>query len=166
MHSRSRLRAVLLAGAMLLLGGCANHEDSLIVGSLPEDPRLDGHRTVQKDEEAEARRQFAAGEYGLAEQNYRRVVETNPKNSNAWIGLAATYDQLRRFDLAKRAYDQAMRLQGRTPVLLNNLGYHYYLQGQTAKAEQTWRSAAQIEPGNPKILANLELLASGANRLR
>ncbi len=164
MHAGSRLGAVLLAGAMLLGGGCANQDDGLIVGSLPEDPRQDGHRTVQKDEEGEAKRHFAAGEYGLAEQSYRRVVETNPTNGNAWIGLAATYDQLRRFDLAKRAYDQAMRLQGRTPLLLNNLGYHYYLQGQNGKAEHSWRSAAQMEPGNPKILANLELLAS--NRVR
>jgi tetratricopeptide (TPR) repeat protein len=34
------------------------------------------------------------GDYGLAEQYYRRAVEANRQNGSAWIGLAAAYDRL------------------------------------------------------------------------
>lgn len=150
-----------ILSSFLLLVGCEHHEDGLITGSVGEDDAK-VHGTPPLDPEAEGRRHFAAGHYGLAEHKYRMAVEARADNASAWIGLAASYDQLRRFDLARRAYDRALAIQGRSPLLLNNLGYHYYLQGDKAKAEQSWRSAAQLEPGNSKILANLELLAAKA----
>jgi tetratricopeptide (TPR) repeat protein len=36
------------------------------------------------------------GNYGLAEQHYRRAVEATHQNGSAWIGLAAAYDRLGR----------------------------------------------------------------------
>jgi Flp pilus assembly protein TadD len=53
------------------------------------------------------------GDYGLAEQYYRRAVEATRQNGSAWIGLAAAYDRLGRFDLADLAYWHAIR-QGKT----------------------------------------------------
>src|SRR5215813_13793760 len=47
---------------------------------------------------------FRNGDYGLAEEYYRRAVEANRNSLDAWLGLAATYDRLRRFDLAEKAY--------------------------------------------------------------
>ncbi|TMJ35509.1 MAG: tetratricopeptide repeat protein, partial [Alphaproteobacteria bacterium] len=47
---------------------------------------------------------FRNGDYGLAEQKFRKAVEVTPKDAEAWLGLAASYDQLRRFDLADNAY--------------------------------------------------------------
>jgi Flp pilus assembly protein TadD len=41
---------------------------------------------------------------GLAEKHFRAAVEKHPRDAEAWIGLAASYDRLRRFDLADRAY--------------------------------------------------------------
>ena len=43
---------------------------------------------------------FARGQYGIAERYFRDAVEKEPNNATAWIGLAACYDELRRFDLA------------------------------------------------------------------
>src|SRR5262245_3020411 len=55
------------------------------------------------DDLAIAKRHFAATNYGLAEQHFRRAVEkpTGPKSrdAEAWLGLAASYDNLRRFEL-------------------------------------------------------------------
>ena len=53
-----------------------------------------------------------SGNYGLAEQHYRRAVEATHQKGSAWIGLAASYDQLGRFDLADLAYRHAIRLEG------------------------------------------------------
>ena len=45
---------------------------------------------------------FNRGSYGLAEQYFRDAVEKAPRDVTAWVGLAASYDRLARFDLADR----------------------------------------------------------------
>jgi Flp pilus assembly protein TadD len=105
-----------------------------------------------------AKLQFRNGNYGLAEQYYRRAVEANPDSLDAWLGLAASYDRLKRFDLAESAYQQLIRRIGYTPVVLNNLGYHYLLEGKIGEARNYLMQAHQKDPNNPEILANLALL--------
>ena len=78
--------------------------------------------------------------------------------SSPWIGLAASYDRLRRFDLADRAYTQAMKIAGATPEILNNVGYSYMLRGDYRRARETLMQAQAQDPGNPYIRNNLELL--------
>jgi Flp pilus assembly protein TadD len=101
---------------------------------------------------------FARKDYGLAEQQFRAAVEANPESIDAWVGLAASYDHLHRFDLAEKAYVQTIKLAGQTPEILNNLGYHYLLKGDRAQARRYLLAAAEKEPGNPYIRSNLELL--------
>src|SRR6266436_9502189 len=72
---------------------------------------------------------FNRGHYGIAERYYRDAVEKAPRDSAAWVGLAASYDRLSRFDLADRAYAQAIKLGGSTTEVLNNQGYSYMLRG-------------------------------------
>jgi Flp pilus assembly protein TadD len=105
-----------------------------------------------------AKLQFRNGSYGLAEQYYRRAVEANPDSLDAWLGLAASYDRLKRFDLAERAYQQLIRRIGYTPVVLNNLGYHYLLEGRMEEARKYMVQAYQKDPSNPEIQSNLALL--------
>ena len=52
---------------------------------------------------------FNAGNFTLAERHFRRAVELRPRDLDSWVGLAASYDRLRRFELADRAYDQAIK---------------------------------------------------------
>ena len=73
---------------------------------------------------------FNRGHYGLAEHYFQDAVEKAPKDITAWIGLAASYDRLGRFDLADRAYHSAIRLEGETVQILNNEGYSYLLRGE------------------------------------
>jgi Flp pilus assembly protein TadD len=103
---------------------------------------------------------FNRGHYGIAERYFRDAVEKAPKDATAWIGLAATYDRLGRFDLADRAYGAAIRLVGETTDLLNNLGYSYMLRGNYAAARNKLMQALKREPHNPTILNNLWLLDS------
>jgi Flp pilus assembly protein TadD len=101
---------------------------------------------------------FARKDYGLAEQQFRAAGEANPESIDAWVGLAASYDHLHRFDLAERAYVQTIKLAGQTPEILNNLGYHYLLKGDRAQARRYLLAAAEREPGNPYVRSNLKLL--------
>jgi Flp pilus assembly protein TadD len=104
------------------------------------------------------KRQYRAGNFGLAERYFRRAVESHPRDAEAWVGLAAAYDRLRRFDLADRAYEQAVAIIGPTPELLNNRGYSYMLRGDYPHARTTLLAAAAKDPKNPYIKNNLELL--------
>ncbi len=104
------------------------------------------------------KKQYRAGNFGVAERYFRRAVESHPRDAEAWVGLAAAYDRLRRFDLADRAYGQAVAIIGPTPELLNNRGYSYMLRGDYPRARSTLLAAAAKDPKNPYIKNNLELL--------
>ena len=101
---------------------------------------------------------FNRGYFGIAERYFRDAVEKAPKDASAWIGLAASYDRLGRFDLADRAYQSAVSLVGDTTAILNNRGYSYMLRGNLAAARRDFLKAYEREPGNPTIINNLRLL--------
>src|SRR5262249_37267648 len=101
---------------------------------------------------------FRRGNYGLAERYFRDAVEKAPKDATAWIGLAGSYDRLRRFDRADQSYAQAVRLVGETVEVLNNQGYSYMLRGDFVRARQKLQKAYKLDPTNVRILNNLHLL--------
>jgi Flp pilus assembly protein TadD len=103
---------------------------------------------------------FNRGIYGTAERYFQSAVEKAPKDVSAWIGLAASYDRLARFDLADRAYRQAIKLGGETTQILNNEGYSYMLRGKLAAARAKFMEAYRREPDNPTVLNNINLLNS------
>jgi Flp pilus assembly protein TadD len=93
-------------------------------------------------------------------------VEKAPEDATAWVGLAASYDRLGRFDLADRAYASAIRLTGATVQILNNQGYSYMLRGDLRNARRKFLKAYELEPYNPTILNNLALLNSSGRFVR
>jgi tetratricopeptide (TPR) repeat protein len=103
---------------------------------------------------------FHRGNYGLAERYFRDVVEKDPRNITAWLGLAGSYDHIRRFDLADRAYRMAIQLGGETPQILNNYGYSYILRSKFEIARKYIMKAYALDPGDPTIVNNLLLLDS------
>ena len=103
---------------------------------------------------------FKKGAYGIANRYFRDAVEKAPEDAEAWVGLAASYDKLRRFDLADQAYAQAVKLTGETVQILNDHGYSYLLRGNLPKARVQFLKAYQLDPTNPTVVNNLQLLNS------
>ena len=101
---------------------------------------------------------FYEGNFGLAQQYFQDAVEKAPKDATAWVGLAASYDRLGRFDLADRSYASAVRLVGQTPAILNDEGYSYMLRGQLTKARAKFDAALRRDPGNATTINNLAML--------
>ena len=101
---------------------------------------------------------FRSGNFGLAEKYFRRAVERHPRDGEAWLGLSASYDRLRRFDLADRAYGQAVGILGPTVYILNNQGYSYMLRGDYKRAHAALAAARRKDPTNKFVLNNLRLL--------
>jgi hypothetical protein len=108
------------------------------------------------------KRHYRQGDYGLAEKYFRRTVEEGSGNTHrlaeAWLGLAASYDRLHRFELADRAYGEALKIVGPTAELLNNQGYSYLLRGDFQRARTKLVAALDLDPANPFIRDNLDLL--------
>jgi Tfp pilus assembly protein PilF len=101
---------------------------------------------------------FRSNNFGLAEKSFRHAVEKRPNDAEAWVGLAASYDRLRRFDLADRAYAEAIRIVGPTVEILNDEGFSYMLRGDYARAHKLLAQAQAKDPANPYVAANMQLL--------
>src|SRR3954471_24992600 len=80
------------------LSGCQT-DDLAAPTAVSEEPFI-----ASNDPAYLGRKLFERADYALAEKNFRAAVERNPGDTASWVGLAASYDQLARFDLADRAY--------------------------------------------------------------
>jgi tetratricopeptide (TPR) repeat protein len=133
-------------------------------GSVPEplgvpaaaEPGLLGSNAI--DDLAKGKQEYRASNFGMAERYFRRAAETHPRDAEAWLGLAAAYDRLRRFDLADRAYAQAIGIIGPTSEILNNQGYSYMLRGDFKTARAKLLEAQRKDPRNKYVANNLQLL--------
>src|SRR6266568_8985684 len=133
-----RVHTILGCGWLLLgLAGCqtALGESSVETTATVQDP-LDAKYFPSDEPLRLGMEHFGRGSYGLAERYFRDAVEKSPKDVTAWIGLAASYDRLRRFDLADQAYAQAIRLGGETVQVLNDQGYSMMLRGSLKEARR------------------------------
>ena len=144
--------------AALALAGC---DASGMPGASPFDPGAlaNGNTPSPHDAMAKAQNNFRERNFGLAEQQYRKLVEDQPKNADAWLGLGSVHDELGRFDLADLDYAQVKKLSGTTPELLNDRGYSYMLRGDFARSRRLFLRARAMDPTNTFIVNNLHILA-------
>ena len=161
-----RLKEIILLAAFgLLVAGCQPSAENRLLqesGMTMEDPKFyPSDEYIRK-----AKVNFRNGDYGLAESNYRKAVEVTPKDAEAWLGLAASYDQLRRFDLADNAYEKVLQLGYNNAVVLNNAGYSQLLRGDLKSARRFLLKAYELEPENPYIVNNIALLGQSEKSVK
>ena len=175
-------RVLMVAVAGVWLAACSSTSNNLSTSLEPNATAADAYASAPADVGSEAnaavapaiasgllgsdpnddlslgKKQYRANNFGLAEKYFRRAVEQHPRDAEAWLGLAASYDRLRRFDLADRAYAQAIGIVGPTLEILNNQGYSYMLRGDYKRARATLLQAQRKEPDNQFVANNLQLL--------
>src|SRR5262249_53021702 len=131
-------------------------------GSVAGQPNVAAENGLLGDNPADdlnqGKKHYRNANFGMAEKYFRRAVETHPRDGKAWMGPAATYDRLRRFELADRAYEQAIRILGPTVEVLNNQGYSYMLRGDYKRARARLIAAQNKDPSNKYVQNNLQLL--------
>lgn len=155
-----------IACGVPLLAGCDTVRDAAVFATTepaPADPVQEPTDVKYYPSDEPVRmglEHYNRGNYGIAQQYFKDAVEKAPRDVTAWTGLAACYDKLRRFDLADRAYAQAIRLDGETVQILNDQGYSYMLRGDLVRARKKFMKAYALDPGSPTIANNLELLNS------
>lgn len=109
---------------------------------------------------------FRAADYGNAQRAYQKAVELRPDDAEAWLGLAASYDRLGRFDQANVAYARLHGLIGETTVYYNNRGFSYLLQGRGDDAARSFQRALALDPTNAVAANNLAMLRRYAEKKR
>lgn len=144
-------------GAAIALSGC----QSSAIDTLETSSFAPATAEISSADLEAGKLQFRDANYGLAEKHFRKAVELRADNAEAWMGLAASYDQLGRFDFADRAYTQLLKVAGRQPRIVNNMGYSYLLRGDRTKASALLAEAQASLPGDPVVDANLALLTQG-----
>jgi Flp pilus assembly protein TadD len=138
----------------LLLAGCQTRSDEGVAVV----PGVEATLPATNESYRVGRVNLAAGNNGLAERNFRLAVEANKDDAAAWLGLAAAYDNLGRYELADRAYEQATALRGETIEIVNNRGYSYMLRGDGKRALGQFEQALALDPANPVIVNNIRIL--------
>ena len=175
-------RVLIASACLLVLAGCdiTSKNASLTPGQdapvaevtgttvTPFAPNPDVADTLQGGDPYDdlnlGKRHYREQNYGLAEKHFRRAVEKLPRDGEAWLGLAASYDRLRRYDLADRAYREALAIYGPRPEVINNIGYSFLLRGDLRKARQKFAEAQAKDPENPTIANNIALVDAAARR--
>jgi Flp pilus assembly protein TadD len=157
---------VLLGG--LALSGCTGTDGPIFSSFANRTTNTDLPTTVDyyPDHEVHhvAKTHFQQENYGHAARYFERAVEVNPGNAEAWLGLAASYDRIRRFDLADRAYRKAGEFIGHRAEYFNNVGYSYLLRGDVVKARDALLEAYRLDPDNLAVRNNLALLRESVRR--
>lgn len=162
-RGRGWLKYGMVLAAALLLSACSAAglstfgNNKLAVADIKNIGSYDADHAL-----AEARAHFRNNDFGHSAAFYKRVVELRPKDSEGYVGLGASYDRLRRFDLADRVYASLFALSGGTVQYYNNVGYSHMLRGNLAEAHKNFRKAQALDPGNIVVANNLQLLADAS----
>lgn len=114
----------------------------------------------------QARGHFRNNDFGHSATFYKRVVELAPQNAEGYVGLGASYDRLRRFDLSDRVYASLFALSGGTAQYYNNVGYSQMLRGNLKDAMSNFRKAQDLAPDSPVIANNMQLVKQAAATAR
>ena len=86
------------------------------------------------------------GQHAQAEQVYRSVVQREPNNFNAWCYLGIALHDLRRYTESVAAYERALSLQPKFPIVLNNMGNSLRYLGRVEEADEAFQKAIDMSP--------------------
>jgi len=148
---------VQVAGCSTFLAGKSSFGDNALVGTdfLPPIPGDTAAGNLQNGSN-----HFRNGDYGYAAAYYKQAVDLSPNNVDAYFGLAASYDQLHRYDLSDRVYASLLKLTGGSIQYYNNLGYSYLQRGNSQGALAAFQRAHDLDPSNEVVANNIAMLTA------
>lgn len=96
-----------------------------------------------------------SGELSQAESIYRKVLDRDPENPDAWHLLGMTLFALKRYEAAIECLEKALRIVQRHPEVMANLGVVYRSSGRLDDAKSVLLQAVAIEPNSASLQSNL-----------
>jgi Flp pilus assembly protein TadD len=98
------------------------------------------------------------GQDGKAKQLLSQAVKTDSKKWKSYNGLGVIADLERNSAEAINYYQAALAIEPSNPMLLNNLGYSYYLSGDVTKAKELFKQALNFDTQYKRAIHNLALI--------
>ena len=99
------------------------------------------------------------GDIFMARKMYREAIDAyreGPKNSPVLLNkIGIGYHQMNLLDLARKNYEQAIKLSPKYPEAINNLGTVQYAKRSYRRAINEYRKALKISPKSASIYSNL-----------
>jgi superkiller protein 3 len=105
-----------------------------------------------------------AGRYEKALEEFRRVQEREPRNTDALRSIARVYDLMDMADKAIATYQQAIALEPAYYAAYSNLGNLYYYRGKYPEAVEQYRKTIECAPGVIQAYVNLGAALSDLGR--
>lgn len=136
MENRVRPAWILVAALACTACGAAKFSPRIIAAA--EAPDAGPGETVRL-----AELQFRQGNVALALQQYRKAMRASPADIDAYIGVAACYDRMGRFELSRRYYEEALALDPSDKRVRHNFALSLRLQG---RGEEAARFIAESGP--------------------
>lgn len=110
-----------------------------------------------------ARLYGAAGDHPQARSLYEDVLQRQPDDVEAWLGLSATADAEKDYGPARQALDEAQRIAPASPAVLAQYARHFRAQGQYRQAAEYLRSAMAAEQPRSRSAATAAGAVGGGN---
>jgi Tfp pilus assembly protein PilF len=102
-----------------------------------------------------AQKLMAARDLTRAQDLYRKIVEIDPTQAQAWFFLGLINQLSNRLPESELDYREALRYEPGHREALNNLGIGLHVQGKTREAIELLREAVGLHPGHPDAHSNL-----------
>jgi tetratricopeptide (TPR) repeat protein len=99
-----------------------------------------------------------AGQYGLAIENFQRILEANPKSIEAHVNLAEAYRLNGDVTHALDLLEQARGLPTNNPVSVRVLATAFHNVGRMEDSKAALRRYLQLQPADVEIMNNLAFL--------
>lgn len=104
------------------------------------------------------------GQHNEARSSYEKALKTNPKSTDAIIGLARLDQLSERFTQAEKGYQKAVTDSPQSTVALEALGLYYVSQKRYTEAIPCLQKAVQIDPLNKTYHYDLAIAYAGNNQ--
>lgn len=96
----------------------------------------------------------------------QRIADAEPTNARAQYQLARSQHAMRSLNIARMAYERALRVDPVNGAVHNDLGVLYYQQGNLTASEQSFRRAVALDPFSAASRYNLGLVLARTRRAR
>ncbi len=104
---------------------------------------------------AQAKQRHVAGDIGAAKSLYLEVLKANPQHADAWYHLGVICYQIKQYDLARQAMENAIAMRPDFAIACDTLGNLYWDIADFDKAIDNFRRATALAPKNAQAWFHL-----------
>lgn len=157
--------------ALLFVGGCSTHDDRLSYFNM-----LDDEKQTQQNKRAAntfwesvrpistlsashyklGRHYQKQGKYEQAIEEFSKTIDMDAGLCKAYNGIGMSYDALKQCELARKAYELALRCEPEKAYIYNNYGYSRILCNQFEQGIALLRKAEELSADSTQVKKNLE----------